>query len=183
MSETESLPLRYPENRSLEADLGSWWVLHVKPNCENRIAAYLHNREVGYYLPMIPVTEKYGGLGRLRTTVKPLFRGYVCMALEERRHDLLFDTKKIVKVIRVENQEEFVKEMEAVSKALAGPSDLLVQPGLVPGKRVVILSGPLQGAEGVVVRRGSGAKLAISVTMFNQTVLVKLDRETKVEPA
>ena len=47
---------------------------------------------------------------------------------------------------------------------------------------MLILSGPLEGTEGVVVHRRTERQLALSVEMFNQSVLVKLDPWTKIEP-
>jgi transcription antitermination factor NusG len=180
--EKEAIPKRFPEDRTLEEDLGSWWVLHTKPNCEKQIAAYLMNRGIGYYLPLYLKKTRVGYFKRLRVTEVPLFGGYICLALEKERHALLYDTKKFVRIIQVDDQESFVKELAAIERAIHSGEDLAVHSGLVPGRRVLILSGPLEGTEGVVVRRRADRQLAISVTMFNQTVLVRLDPYTKLEP-
>ena len=87
-----------------------------------------------------------------------------------------------MRIIKIEDQERFVKELHAIAQAIETGEDLLVKPGLVPGRRVLILSGPLEGTEGVVVRHRTERKLALSVQMFNQSVLVKLDSWTKIEP-
>ncbi len=180
--ETPSIIARYPEDRPLEADEGSWWVLHAKPNCEKMMAAYLLNRGIGYYLPIVRKTVKYGNLGRTRIEETPLFRGYLCFALDRKRHNLLYDSKKFVRIIKVEDQAGFVRQMAAVSKMIETTEDLLVRPGLVPGKRVAILSGPMAGTEGVLLHYKSGKHLAVSVEMFNQTVMVRLDPLTDLEP-
>jgi len=44
------------------------------------------------------------------------------------------------------------------------------------------VSGPMAGHEGVIVRQREKRHLALSVKMFNQTVLVRLDPETMLEP-
>lgn len=172
---------RYPPDRPLAHDLGLWWVLHVKPNCEKLMAKFLMNREIGYYLPLYGRKERVGYYQRIRVSVVPLFRGYLCIALDREQHHLLYDSKKFVRIIRVEDQERLIKELESVVKAIESGEDLNVRGGLVPGKKVLILSGPLQGTEGVVVQRRKEAQLALSVTMFNQSVLVKLDPFTKLE--
>ncbi len=182
MTLQETIPARYPEDRPLVEDLGSWWVLHIKPNCEKRVATYLLNRNISYYLPLYQRKTKVGYWGRTRTTEVPLFSGYLCFALDRERHNLLYDTKKLVRIIKVDDQERFVKELHAIVQAIETGEDLLVKPGLVPGRRVLILSGPLEGTEGVVVRRRTERQLALSVQMFNQSVLVKLDSWTKIEP-
>lgn len=173
---------RYPEERPLTDDLGNWWVLHTRPNCEKSLATYLLNRDISYYLPLYQQQKKIGNLGRVRISEIPLFNGYICFALDKRQHHLLYDTKKFVRIIKVDNQDLFVKELSGIAKAVENETDLLVRRGLVPGRRVRILSGPLEGNEGVVVKRRNDRRLALSVHMFNQTVLVRLDPLTNLEP-
>ncbi len=180
MTKKIPVPARFPEDRSLDQDLGHWWVLHVKPNCEKMIAAYLLHRKISYYLPLYERNTRVGYFRRIRTTVLPLFRGYLCFALEKRDHSLLYDTKKLVRIIQVEDQENFVKELSAVARAIESGEELLIQPGLVPGRKIYIASGPLEGTEGVIIGRRQ-KQLALSVQMFNQSVLVKLDQFTKIE--
>jgi transcription antitermination factor NusG len=182
MTLNDSVPARYPEDRSLDEDLGSWWVLHVKPNCEKMVATYMLNRNISYYFPVYEKKTKYGYWGKIRTAVVPLFRGYICFALEKDRHTLLYDTKKLVRIIKVEDQEAFVQELTAVARAVETGEEIIVSPGIIPGAKVYIASGPLEGTVGVVVRRKGAKQLALSVQMFNQSVLVKLDQFTKVEP-
>ncbi|MFZ5866443.1 MAG: transcription termination/antitermination protein NusG [Thermodesulfobacteriota bacterium] len=181
---TDKTPIiqRYPEERPLEEDIGLWWVLHTKPNCEKMVATYLLNRKISYYLPTVQRKERVGGLGRIRTTEIPLFRGYLCVALEKKEHNLLYDTKKFVRILEVDDQAQFVQELNGVARAVESFDDWTLRYGLVPGKRVLILSGPLAGFEGVLVRRKTDKQLALSVEMFNQSVLVKLDPFTRLEP-
>ena len=174
------VPAKFPEDLSLDQELGHWWVIHVKPNCEKMMAAYLLKRNVSYYLPLYEKRVRVGYFRRVRTTVVPLFRGYLCFALDKENHNLLYDTKKIVRIIEVDDQEAFIKELAAVARAIETGEELLTQPGLVPGRKVYIASGPLEGSEGVVIGRRK-KRIALCVKMFNQSVLVKLDPFTKVE--
>ncbi len=182
MSAGNKVPARYPQDRLLEEDLGLWWVLHTKPNCEKQLAAYLLNRNISYYLPLRKKTVRIGGLGRIRTSEIPLFGGYLCFALDKQDHTLLYDSKKFVRILKVDDQATFVKELQAVTKAIETYEDLSVHHGLVPGRKVLILSGPLEGTVGVVVRRRRQSKLVLSVQMFNQSVLVTIDPATILEP-
>ena len=176
------VPARYPEGRDLDADVGLWWVLHTRPRCERQVAAYLLNLKISYYLPLYRRRTRYGNLGRTRTAEVPLFSGYVCFALDKQDHKLLYDTKKFVRIIKVDNQQRFVKELQAVAKAVETQDDLVVHGGLTPGRRILIVSGPMAGYEGVIVKRRGKRHLALSVEIFNQTVLVRLDPSTLLEP-
>lgn len=172
---------RYPQDRSLDEDLGEWWVMHIKPNCEKMVAQYMFNRNISYYLPLYKRKTRVGGLRRIREVEAPLFSGYICFALDHDKLNLLYDTKKFVRIIKVEDQQRFVEELGAIAKAIESGQDLLVRPGLAPGKRVLILSGPLEGTSGVIVRSRLERQLALSVKMFNQSVLLTLDPATKLE--
>jgi transcription antitermination factor NusG len=183
MRVNDTVPARFPEDRPLDEDLGCWWVMHIKPNCEKKVAAYLRNRNISYYFPLYKEKRTIGYFRATKVIEVPLFRGYLCFALDKHEHNLLYDTGKFVKIIKVDDQEGFVKELSAVAKALETGNELIPRPGLVPGKKVIISSGPLEGAEGVILGRRHGRQLALSVRMFNQTVLVRLDALTSVEPA
>lgn len=176
-----SVPARFPHDRDLEEDLGLWWVIHTKPNCERQIATYFLNRSISYFLPLYLKKTRFGNLGRIRTSEVPLFGGYLCFALDKQDHRLLYDTKKFVRIIKVDDQERFVRELKGVTAAIKTEQDLRVRTGIMPGKRVIVLDGPLQGTEGVVVRHRGERQLALSVRMFNQTVVVRLDPVTRME--
>ena len=77
----ETVIARYPEDRPLDEDLGDWWVMHVKPNCERQVATYLLNRNISYYLPLYQRKKKVGYWRRIRTIQAPLFSGYLCFAV------------------------------------------------------------------------------------------------------
>jgi transcription antitermination factor NusG len=86
-----------------------------------------------------------------------------------------------VKIIQIKDQDKFVRELQLVSRVLETGKDLLVKPGILKGRRVMVSSGPLQGAEGIVVGRSKKGKFAITVEMFNRTVIVNVDPFTDLE--
>ncbi len=181
MTKKSEIPARYPNDRPLDEDLGCWGVLHVKPNCEKMVARYLLNRNISYYFPLYRKKSRVRYFKRFKITEVPLFRGYLCFALPKKDYNLLRDSKKLVRIVGVDDQERFVKELQAVAKAVETGDDLLVETGLVAGKRVLVLSGPLEGTQGTIVKRRKERHLAISVHMFNQTALLRLDPSTKLE--
>jgi len=175
------IPRRFPEDRSLREDHGQWWVLHTKPNCERIVATYLYNRGIGYYLPLYKKKERIGYFRRIRVREVPLFSGYVCVALEKERHHLLYDSKKWVRIIKVQDQTQFLEELEAIDRAIEEEVDLVVRPGLVPGRKVLVRSGPLTGLEGILLKRRGANQLGLKATLFNQSVHIRLDAFTKLE--
>lgn len=181
MEDIDGIVRRYPEDRPLEEDEGRWWVLQTRVNCEKIIATYLRNREISHYIPLYHRKERVGCFGRIRVTQAPLFRSYVCVALEKREHNLLYDSKKWVRIIKVPDQRQFVSELEYIDQALAKDMGAIVCPGLVAGRRVIVRSGPLQGVEGVFLKRRGRAQIGLRATLFNQSVNVWLDPYTRLD--
>ncbi|MFH0958442.1 MAG: transcription termination/antitermination NusG family protein [Pseudomonadota bacterium] len=183
MASHDNIPSRFPEDRSLEQDLGLWWILHSKPNREWKLAKYLLNHEISYYLPIYQRKTRIGYFRLEKIIPTRLFRGYICIALDTKNHHLLYDTHDFVRIIKVNDQNGFVREIELVAKAIETGHDLFVMPGIMKGRRVRITSGPLKGAEGVVVGRSKKGQFAITVEMFNRTVIVNVDPFTNLELA
>ncbi len=181
MKSAEYISCRYPEDRALSEDVGMWWALHVKPNREWRMASFLMHKGISYYLPIYEHKKRYGYPPRERVTIRPLFRGYICFALHKDKHPLLYDSKDFVRILEVPNQDQFVRELESVVIALKVGKDLFVRSGLATGKKVIVVSGPFKGVEGVVTRHSKKGQIALTVEMFNRTVLINLDEFTDVD--
>lgn len=176
-----TVPLRYPANRTLEDDTGRWRVIRTHPNCERMVARYLLQRQIGYYLPMLKRRLSVSGRGRIRTATVPVFRGYLCAALDKREHQLLYDCTKILGVVEVPHQEQFVAELGAAARALEAREDLEVCNGLLVGRRALVLSGPLAGIQGTIVKRRRSKTLGLFVEVFNRTILAKIDESTELK--
>lgn len=182
MNVIDVIPCRYPEDRPLDEDMGMWWALHVKPNREWRMASFLMHKQISYYLPIYEHKKRFGYPPREKMVYRPLFRGYICFALHKDRHSLLYDSHDFVRIIGVPNQEQFVRELQSVAIALHVGKDLFVRSGLAKGRKVIVGTGPFKGVEGVVTRHSRKGQIAISVEMFNRTVIISLDEFTNLEP-
>lgn len=177
----ENIPSRFPGDLSLEDKLGLWWILHVRPNCEWKIARYLLRHDICYYFPLYNRKTRVGYLRRERITLAPLFRGYICFALHREKHSLLYDSRDFTRIIQIKNQEKFVRELEFVARAIKTEKDLLLKPGILKGRKVIVTSGQLQGVEGIIIGQSKKGRFAITVEMFNRTVIVNVDSLTDLE--
>ena len=181
MPAQNDIPSRFPVDRPIEDDTGQWWVLQSKPNREWKLARYLLQREISYYMPLYDRKIKFGAFGREKIVRAPLFRGYLCFALDREKQSLLYNTHDFARIIEIREQDAFVKELQSVSTVTKSQHDLLVQPGVLKGRAALIVSGPLKGLEGVVLRRAKKGQFAISVTMFNRTVILNVNPLTDLE--
>ena len=72
-------------------------------------------------------------------------------------------------------------EIDAVKRVVGSSLKLEPHPFLQCGDRVRLMAGPLEGLEGLLIRKKSTWKLVVSVEMLQRSVAVEVDA-TMVEP-
>jgi len=168
---------RWPLDRSLAEDLGNWWVARVKPRTEKALAWELYEKGIGYYLPMFTKRTIRRDNLKPRKSVITLFPGYISLTNWPEKRESILRTGRVLRVIRVIDQEKFVGELDNIRKALEHAREVEIHPQLAVGERVMIIEGPMQGVEGVIARMQEPNKIYLNVEMFNRAVVVKVSPE------
>ena len=146
----------------------TWYVLHVKPRTEKKVDEFLSALRVFHYLPLL---RKETRVQRRRVVrFLPAFPGYVFTRLfpDERRRVL--ETRQIVHTIEVPQPRRMIHQLRQVEHALRLPGDLRVAEHFEAGEYVRVVSGPLRGVEGQVIRRGAESKLILSVDILGRAL-------------
>ena len=153
----------------------SWFVLHLKPRCEKKMAEYCRIQEIECYLPLRSELKIYQ---RRKVQVeKPLFPGYFFMTCDEKGRMALLLTNNIVRTLVPPNEDRFLFELDQVRKALAADPSLGSCQAIEQGKRVRITGGPFMGVEGLVDKMRGRAKVCLNVDMIGRAVAVEVDRQ------
>ncbi len=171
-------PYLYPETllgalSGAEDDFARWWVLHTKPRAEKSLARKLLVRGAGFFLPMYQRQWRTGG--RLRESFLPLFPGYLFLRGDEDTRRLALETNLIVRCLHVEDQSRLHADLAQVHQLIEHGSVLSPEERLVPGTRVEIISGPLAGTEGTILRRGKRLKFYVEVQFLQRGVSAEID--------
>lgn len=139
-----------------------WFVLHTRPRCEKKLAAYCQTFGIHHSLPLYRSVKSYQ---RKRVVfLKPLFPGYVFLrpTLDQKRS--LFKSDCIANWLEIFDQDLFTIQLEAILAALETDYEIRLAPTIQAGTQVRIKSGPLQGLTAWVDNR-----------MGMETVLLRLD--------
>jgi transcription antitermination factor NusG len=154
-------PARHPD-RPIEAATEPWWVVKVKPRQEKALAAdFLHNN-IEYYLPMFTKVTRRADNNKPRKSVLPLFPGYIAFAMQTPQN--IYTTGRVVNLVEIRHQKRFIAELGGIYRALTnGASIEPYTEHLPPGSLVEVVSGPMRGIQGIVVKEHGGGKLIISV--------------------
>jgi transcription antitermination factor NusG len=174
LSENPSIVTPYAN--SLMDLRGTWWVAYTKARFEKVFAWDMFNRGIGYFLPMREKIVFSGG--RKRCIMSPLFPSYVFFCGTEKDRYTAMTTNRLCHIIEVVDQTNLIRELSSVEKALLNKSVVDSYPHLAIGKTCRIISGPMMGTEGVIIKKDNlKARIVIEVTILGQGVVVEVDSD------
>lgn len=153
----------------------SWQVIHTRPRCEKKLAAYCAKLGATSYLPLRSETKIYQ---RRKVTVhKPIFPGYLFASLSPDQRLGLLKTNQVVRFLEPEFEAHLVHELDQIRSALEVDPTLGADAAIAAGTRVRITGGPFMGVEGLVQNLRSQNKVALNVDMIGRAVVVEVTRE------
>ncbi|GAF73581.1 unnamed protein product, partial [marine sediment metagenome] len=93
---------------------------------------------------------------------------------EDQRVELL-RTNRVANLIEVINQETLLDELVQIDQALRAGAPLTPHKYIKTGQRCRVISGPLIGMEGIVVRSKNAIRLVLQIDMLGQAASVEID--------
>ncbi|HYL97727.1 MAG TPA: UpxY family transcription antiterminator [Blastocatellia bacterium] len=152
-----------------------WFAVHTRSRHEKSASEQLRCREVETFLPLYQSTRRWRNGDH--DVQLPLFPGYtfVRIHVKDRLHVL-----KVPGVVRLvgfngtpiplEDQEVEGLRCALASGVKAGP-----HPYLTVGRRVRITAGPLNGHEGILMRRKGKQRIVLSIDLIQRSILVDIE--------
>jgi transcriptional antiterminator RfaH len=151
-----------------------WFCLHTKPRQEKATARDLRVQKVAYYLPQV-VREDRTPQGRKTRAVIPLFMSYLFLLGDERERVLSMKGNRLVRVLDVVDQDRLGHDLRQIHQMLASGLAVIPEPIVPVGARVRIMTGPLAGIEGKVIRRGKRDQFVAVVNFLGSGATVDLE--------
>ena len=146
----------------------TWYVLHVKPRTEKMVNDHLSVLRVFHYLPLVRKETKV----QRRKVVRhlPVFPGYVFTRLFPEERMTILRTQHIVRTIEVSDPRRMIHQLRQVEHACRLPVDLRQVENFAAGEYVKVVSGPLRGLEGQVLRRGAAMSIVLTVDILGRAL-------------
>ena len=161
------LPADYLEPR--------WYAAYTCANHEKRVREQLEQRSLESYLPVYEAVRRWKDR-RMRLQL-PLFPGYVFvrMALVDRLRVL--QVPSVVHLVGFNGHLAALPdvEIEGLKNGLAGGVRAEPHPFLTAGRRVRIKAGPLEGREGILLRRKGSLRVVLSIELIQRSIVVDVD--------
>jgi transcription antitermination factor NusG len=158
-----------------------WYAAYTCANHEKRVREQLEQRSIESYLPLYESVRRWKD--RRMLLELPLFSGYVFvrMALVDRLRVL--QVPSVVRVVGFNGHLTALpdSEIEALRNGLTGGVRAEPHPFLIAGRRVRIKAGPLQGREGILIRRKGRLRVVLSIELIQRSIVVDVE-VADVEP-
>src|ERR1700682_3267077 len=152
-----------------------WHVLYTRHQHEKAIAHILSNKEFEVFLPLYSASHRWKD--RNKQLSLPLFPCYVFLRGGLERQLDIVTTPGIHMLVTSAGQAAVVPEEEicAVRQLVEKCQMVEPHPFLNSGDWVRVKSGPLMGAEGILVRKKNLFRLIVSVEILGRSAAAEVD--------
>jgi transcription antitermination factor NusG len=153
----------------------AWCAIYTRHQHEKAIAQILSAKGLEVFLPLYHATHRWKD--RTMRLSLPLFPCYLFLRGMKGRRLEVVTTPGIVSVLSINGEPAAIpeSEMEAVRRVVEWGNRVEPHPYLRRGDRVRVISGPLQGLEGILVRKKSFYRLVLSVEILERSAAVEVD--------
>jgi transcription antitermination factor NusG len=158
-----------------------WYAASTRANHEKRVSDQLSARSIEHFVPL------YGSIRRWKdrrvNLQLPLFPGYVFVHLALRDRLRVLQIPSVAKFVSFNGNPAALPEteIEALKAALERGIEAAPHPYVKVGRRVRIKSGPLEGLEGIVIRKKNDMRFVISLDTIQRSIRIEIDAPS-VEP-
>ena len=152
-----------------------WYAIWTRSRHEKHVRDQLSLKHVDVFLPTITKWSRWKD--RKKKIDWPLFPGYVFARFDPTDRLPILKCDGVVTIVGSEGLPSPIPEVEIDGIRTLIESELSYDPCplIKEGMMVEVKSGPLKGVVGRLVRKGSHARLVLSVDLIGQAVSVEVD--------
>jgi len=151
-----------------------WFAVFTVPQNEKSVVRHLDMRQVESFLPTCESMHVWKNRQRVKV-VKPLFPTYVFARIHAAERGSILGSPGVLRIIGNRQGPSAIPDAEIEFLR----SDFCRQrvepyPEMAVGEKVRIKSGPMRGVEGVLVRRKSGLRFVLTLSLINQNAAIEV---------
>ncbi|HSB76578.1 MAG TPA: UpxY family transcription antiterminator [Terriglobales bacterium] len=169
---------KLPEAPGVQAQ---WFAAYTRSRHEKVVAEALQKRTVEHFLPLYETVRTWKN-GRFKVQL-PLFPGYLFVHIALRDRLNVLQVPGVVRLVGFNGAPAPLPqaEVEIIRNALLKGIEAEPHPYLRVGQRVRITSGPMEGLQGILLRRRGRPRVVVSVDLIMRSVALDIDA-AQLEP-
>jgi transcription antitermination factor NusG len=152
-----------------------WFALQTRSRHEKIVRNQLVIRNIEH---LLPTTRRLSQWSDRKVQIEvPLFPGYCFAKLSSSDRLPVLQSQGVVCVVGPSGRPESIpeEEIESLKILLSNSCRYANHPYLGEGALVEVISGPLKGVKGRVVREARSFRLVLSITLIQRAVAVEID--------
>jgi len=151
-----------------------WYAAYTRANHEKRVAEQLGARQTEHFLPQYESVRRWKD--RRMTLQLPLFPGYVFVQIALRDRLRVLQIPGVARLVGFNGIPTALPEedIRAIRTCVSRGCQIQPHPYVQVGRRARVNAGPLQGLEGIVIRKKNGMRFVISLDLINRSVAVEI---------
>ena len=152
-----------------------WYALYTRPRHEKQVQQQLTNQRIKVYLPTQKIRRRWSD--RYKIVEEPLFKNYLFVRSESEHYRKALSPYGAVSFVTFEGEPSIIpdEELEALKILVTSEIPNNPYPYLKTGRKIRVKYGPLEGCEGVLVRKRGLSRLVVTVHMLQRSIEAELD--------
>jgi transcription antitermination factor NusG len=152
-----------------------WYAAYTSANHEKKVSVELGRRSVESFLPLYSSVRRWKD--RRVQLEMPLFPGYVFVRITLTERLRVLQVPGVSKLVGFGGLPVALpdEQLEALRAGLNGQSCAEPHPYLSVGRRIRVVRGAFQGAEGILVRKKGVFRVVLSLELLMRSISVEMD--------
>jgi transcription antitermination factor NusG len=154
----------------------NWYAVYTKSRNEKKVNELMTRNGYTVYLPLIKTLRQWSD--RKKMVELPLIPSYVFVHVSEREYYRILETPGAIGYVTFEGKAAPIpeKQIEALKLALDKNVDIEISADTIePGVLVKIISGPMKGAEGEMIRAIHKKNFLIRISHIGFSLKLEID--------
>jgi transcription antitermination factor NusG len=158
-----------------------WWAVYTRHHHEQTVTRMLTAKGLDVFLPTFETPRQWKD--RKKIISMPLFPSYLFVRHSADARLPVLTTPGVHMILTRDGQCAVIPddEIRAIKQAVQDPSRIKPHQFLNCGEQVRLLRGPLQGVQGILIRKKGACRLVVGVELLNQSAAVEVN-SVDVEP-
>lgn len=159
----------------LSTKSSGWFALYTRHQHEKAVECILARNGVKAFLPSYNAAHRWKD--RIKQLWLPLFPNYVFVSAGSDQRAVILRTPGVYDFVRVAGQPSPIPDDEIDSIRRVVENNLIIEPHpfMKVGDCVRAKSGPLEGLEGILIRKKGLLRLILSVELLARSIAVEVD--------
>lgn len=150
-----------------------WRVAHTLSRCEKKLLDWARQQGWRAELPLYRSIKRYRG--KKAEFLKPIFPGYVFLQLPSHEARIAVQNRHVARLLTPPDQAEFAAQLQSILVAVESGLQIVPVVQFKPGARVEIISGPLRGMHGTVVKSIDHVEVILRLDFIGQAASVRIE--------